>query len=61
MRLLAAVLGIRYKKQLNGDFSHSSVITVLDSGGEIRHQQTGLRKAPDEVAAVINGLLKPAK
>lgn len=61
VRLLAAVLGVRYKRDLNGDFSHSSVITVLDSGGEIRHQQTGLRKDPGEVATVINGLLTPKK
>jgi protein SCO1 len=61
VRMLAAVLGIRYKKELTGDFSHSSVITVLDSEGEIRHQQTGVRKDPAQAAAVLNDLLTHAK
>lgn len=61
VRLLAAVLGVRYTKVSNGDFAHSSVITILDSGGEIRHQQTGLRKDPGEVTAVITSLLHSAK
>ena len=57
VRLLAAVLGVRYKKQSNGEFTHSSLITVLDSGGEIRLQQAGLRKDPGEIVAEIEGLL----
>lgn len=61
VRMLAAVLGIRYKKDLNGDFAHSSVITVLDSEGELRHQQTGVRKDPAQVAAVLNDLLNRTK
>lgn len=61
VRMLAAVLGVRYKKESNGDFAHSSVITVLDSEGEIQHQQTGVRKDPAQIAAVLNGLLNHAK
>jgi protein SCO1/2 len=61
VRMLAAVLGIRYKKDLNGDFAHSSVITVLDSQGAIRHQQTGVRKDPALIADILNGLLNQAK
>lgn len=60
-RLLAAVLGVRYKKQSNGEFAHSSLITVLNSAGEIRLQQAGLRKDPAEITATIKGLLSSAK
>lgn len=61
VRMLAAVLGVRYQKQSTGDFAHSSVITVLDSRGEIRHQQTGVRKEPDQVASVVNEILSSGK
>ena len=61
VRMLAAVLGIRYMKVPSGEFSHSSVITVLDSQGNIRHQQTGLRKDPSEVVSVFSSLLSSTK
>jgi len=44
VRELAATLSIKYKKDADGDFSHSNVITVLDSEGIILHQQLGLRQ-----------------
>lgn len=53
VRELAAVLGVRYKQDENGDFSHSNVITVLNSSGEIVHQQVGLRAEPKETVEVI--------
>ncbi len=61
VRMLAAVLGLRYVKVPNGEFAHSSVITVLDSKGNIQHQQTGLKKHPGEVVSVISRLLSPTK
>ena len=61
VRMLAAALGVRYRKQPSGDFSHSSVITVLDSKGEIRHQQTGLAHSPAEIATVVSDLVGSAK
>ncbi len=39
---LAALLGVRYKQDANGQFMHSNVITVLNAQGEIVHQQIGL-------------------
>ncbi len=41
---LAAVLGVRFRKEPNGDFSHSTIITVLDRSGVIRHQLLGLKQ-----------------
>ena len=61
VRMLAAVLGIRYVKVPTGEFAHSSAITVLDTQGNIQFQQTGLRKDPGEVVTAISRLLSPAK
>lgn len=41
---LAALIGFKYKKDDNGNFSHSNVITLLNEKGEILHQQTGLNQ-----------------
>jgi len=60
VRKLAAVLGIRYKRDKNGDFDHSNVITIIDSGGVIRYQQFGLRKDPKEAVAKLHTLLEKA-
>jgi protein SCO1/2 len=46
VRELAAVLGVKYKRDASGNFSHSNIITILDSEGVIRHQQIGLRQDP---------------
>src|SRR5688572_24711296 len=35
---LGALLGVKYKKDLRGQFAHSNVITVLDAKGEIVFQ-----------------------
>jgi protein SCO1 len=43
---LAAVLGVKFKKDAQGNFSHSSVITLLNAQGEIVHQQVGIN--PDD-------------
>jgi protein SCO1 len=41
---LAAVTGFKYKKDKKGDYSHSNLITFLNEGGEIIHQQVGLNQ-----------------
>jgi protein SCO1 len=61
VRMLAAVLGVRYMKIPSGEFAHSSVITVLDSNGNIQQQQTGLKKDPGEVVSAISSLLAHTK
>lgn len=57
VRELAAVLGVKYKKESNGDFSHSILITVLNREGEIAHRQEGLGQDPRQTLAVINSLI----
>ena len=39
---LGALLGIKFKKDLQGQFAHSNVITVLNPAGEIVYQLNGL-------------------
>lgn len=41
---LAAVTGFKYKKDSNGEYSHSNLITFLDKKGEVIHQQVGLNQ-----------------
>jgi protein SCO1 len=42
VRELAAVLGVQFKQDARGQFSHSNRITLLNSTGEIVYQKTGL-------------------
>ncbi len=57
IRDLAAVLNVQYKDTGDGDFSHSNIITVLDSNGKIIHQQTGLKQDPKETIQSLLHLL----
>ncbi|MFB9057123.1 SCO family protein [Mariniflexile ostreae] len=42
VRELANVLSVKYKEISPIDFSHSNIISVFNSGGELMHQQEGL-------------------
>jgi protein SCO1 len=42
VRRLAALLGFNYDQIDSGEFMHSNLITVLDSRGQIVHQQSGV-------------------
>jgi protein SCO1/2 len=50
---LAALLGVKYKEEADGNFAHSNVITVLNPAGEIVHQRLGLRDGLAEAAAAV--------
>lgn len=50
---LAALTGFKYKKDDNGNYSHSNVITLLNEKGEILHQQAGLNQ---DIAESVNQL-----
>lgn len=43
VRTLAMLLGVQYRKEPSGDFSHSNLISVLDAGGAIAHRREGLQ------------------
>lgn len=56
---LAALLGVKFKKDARGQFAHSNVLTALSPGGEIAHQQVGLNQSPDETVKHLVRLLRP--
>lgn len=58
IRELAALLNMKYKVELDGEISHSNIITVLNENGEIIHQAEGLGVEPDETVNAIKGLLQ---
>ena len=58
VRELAALLGVIYKQDANGDFAHSNLITVLNAEGEIIFQQPGVNIDPHEIVGRIETLLK---
>ena len=57
VRELAALLGINYRRDARGQFSHSNVITVLNAEGEVVFQQAGLNKDSRETISAIEKTL----
>ena len=55
----AAVLGIKYKQDAQGQFSHSNVLTLLDASGQIAYQEPGLTLGADEMVRRIEKTVKP--
>ncbi|WP_170827324.1 SCO family protein [Arcticibacter eurypsychrophilus] len=56
VRELSMLLDVKYKKQPNGDFTHSPGITVLDTKGVVASQSEGLGKDPSDMVKVIQSL-----
>ncbi len=54
MRTLAAVLGVRFRPDQDGEIAHSAVIAVADPGGVIRHRQMGLTPDASALVAAVN-------
>lgn len=50
---LAALTGFRYKKENDGSFSHSNIITILNKDGEIIHQQVGLNQDITKTVKIV--------
>jgi protein SCO1/2 len=50
---LAMLLGVKYKQDARGQFSHSNLITVLNPEGEIAHQRAGLMGDVSEAAKAV--------
>ena len=61
IRELAALLGVKYKRDARGNFAHSNLITVLDPNGEIVHQQVGLNQEIQETVKTIESLATKEK
>ena len=55
---LAAVLGVKFKQDAQGQFSHSNLITLLNSDGEIVQQFAGLNPNQEQLKAEIAKLVE---
>lgn len=53
VRDLAAVLGVKYQPEVNGEIAHSAMIFVIDEDGVVRHRQVGLGKDSNELVAAV--------
>lgn len=58
VRLLAAALGIKYRKLPDGNFSHSSVLTALDAEGVPSARTERLSGADPEFVAAATRLVR---
>ncbi len=54
---LANLLGVRYKKMPDGEFSHSNIITLLKPDGEVGYQLNGLGADPGELITTAKHLM----
>lgn len=54
IRELAMLLGVQYAQKSDGHFSHSNLVTVLDSEGRIAYRLEGLNQPVEEAANLIN-------
>lgn len=54
IRELAMLLGVQYAQKSDRHFSHSNLVTVLDSEGRIAHRLEGLNQPVEEAAEWIN-------
>lgn len=54
VRVLSAMLGVRYRPMGSSDIAHSNMITVLDNDGVIRYQMKGLSEDLARIAAEIS-------
>lgn len=53
VRDLAAVLGVRYQPEENGQIAHSAMIFVIDPAGVVRHRQVGVVQEPGELVRAV--------
>ena len=56
VRLLAAVLGVRYRQLPDGSFNHSTVIALADALGVIRSRMAGIQADDAELVSVANSM-----
>ncbi len=50
---LGALLGVKFKREVSGQFAHSNLITLLDENGEIVYQIAGLNQDIQELVTLI--------
>jgi protein SCO1/2 len=58
---LAALLGVKFRKDARGQFAHSNIITVLNPAGEIAYQQIGLNVEVEPTVTAISNIVCKSK
>jgi protein SCO1/2 len=58
VRELAAVLGVRYRRDASGGFDHSAIISILDADGRIVGQQPDVKTNTHEMVNKLAALFK---
>jgi protein SCO1/2 len=58
VRELAALLGVSYRREADGSFTHSNVLTVLNQQGELAFRRTGLSGGVSELGAAVTAASK---
>jgi len=58
VRELAAVLGVRYRRDATGGFDHSTIISILDADGRIVAQQLDVQANTEEMVSKIAALFR---
>jgi protein SCO1/2 len=53
VRDLAAVLGVKYRPEADGEIAHSALIVLIDREGIVRHRQVGLGQNPGGLIAAV--------
>jgi protein SCO1/2 len=53
VRDLAAVFGVKYQAEENGEIAHSAMVFVIDADGVVRHRQVGVGQDPRELVAAV--------
>ena len=56
VRSLAAMLGVRYRKEANGDIAHSSKLVLLDEEGVVVEVMEGLGADPAPIVDALKSL-----
>ncbi len=58
VRELAALVGVKFKQEADGAFSHSNIVTILNRAGEVVYQRQGLKGGLDEAATALAAALR---
>lgn len=55
---LAMLLGVKFKQDTRGQFSHSNIISILNAKGEVAHHHVGLR---GDMSDAAKAAMRPAR
>ena len=55
---LAMLLGVKFKRDARGQFSHSNLISILNAKGEVAYQHVGLR---GDVSDAAEAVMRPVR